>query len=161
MTLLSFDRTADQINLTLAVLAFVFFVSILFLKFSKPENIGDILASTRNVIADFQVLNLSKKSSKYYERILSRRELFAAQTGLKVQKPEPGHQTQDAAAGEDLQLLGIVTGAQGPQAIIMNTKSGQSYYCSGGEEINGFTVKSILENKVILENDGEMKEIRL
>ena len=137
-------------------------MSILFLKFSTPSNVNQIFSSTHNPGAEVPVLNLSKKSSKYYERILGRRELFAAQSGLRVKKNTSANSdVAPQAVAEEMQLLGIVSGAQGPQAIIMDPKTGQSFYCSGGEIINGFTVRNILENKVVLEIDGESKELRL
>ncbi len=158
-----FDKTVDHVNLGLTVMAFVFLSSVLFLKFSKPDSIERIMASTHNAAAEIPLLNVSKKSSKYYQRILGRRELFVAQPGLRLKKigSQSPQQAGSQSVGDDLQLLGIVSGAQGPQAIIMDSKTGQSFYCSGGEKINDFTVRDILENKVILENDGEMKEIRL
>ena len=156
------DKTVDQFNLVLAGLLFVFLMGILFLKFSTAGNVNQIFSLTHSTGAEVPVLNLSKKSSKYYERILGRRELFVAESGLQLKKEStvnPGLANQ--AVAEDMQLLGIISGAQGPQAIIMDPKTGKSFYCSGGEIINGFTVKNISENKVVLEIDGESKELRL
>lgn len=121
------------------------------------------MSSTYNTAAELPVLNLSKKSSKYYQRILGRRELFVAQPGVQIKKPVSGSNPEPAnqASAEELQLVGIVFGAQGLQAIIIDSKTGKSFYCLGGENINGFTVINVLENKVILERDGESKEIRL
>ena len=157
------DKITDHFNLVLGGLAFVFLIGILFLKFSTPANVNNIFSSAYSPGAEVPVLNLSKKSSKYYERILGRRELFIAQSGTKEKKTTfvANSGLANQAMREDMQLLGIVTGAQGPQAIIIDPKSGQSIYCSGGEMINGFTVRKILENKVILEIDGELKELRL
>lgn len=160
-TISAFDKSIDQINIAFALMVFVFLSCIVFLKFSRPENIEQIIESTHSAASNFQVLNLSKKSSKYYQRILGRRELFVAQAGIKVKKSSRLNALANESIGDDLQLLGIVSGAQGPQAIIMDSKSGKSFYCSGGEQISGFTVTDILENKVILKNDGETKEIRL
>jgi len=162
LTIFASDKTVDQFNLVLGSLLCIFLISILFLKFSKPGNVNQIFSLTHSTGAELPMLDLSKKSSKYYQRILGRRKLFVAQSGLKVKKTaiaDSGLANQ--AAGEDMQLLGIVSGAQGPQAIIMDPGTGKSFYCSGGEKINGFTVKNILENKVILEIDGVLKEIRL
>ena len=154
-----FDKTVDQFNLGLSGLLCVLLISILFIKFSRPLNVEQIMFSTHKTGVELPVLNLSKKSSKYYQRILGRREIFVAQPGLKLKKAGSG--INSVLPREDLQLLGIVSGAQGPQAIVMDSKTGESFYCSGGENINGFTVKSVLENKVILERDGESIEIKL
>ncbi len=159
----AFDKTIGQFNLGLGGLLCVLLVSILFLKFSSPVNVEQIMSSTHKMAAELPVLNLSKKSSKYYQRILGRRELFVAQPGLKIKKAgsRMNSMLPTQAVGENLQLMGIVSGAQGPQAIIMDSKTGKSFYCSGGEKINGFTVKHVLENKVILEKDEGSIEIRL
>ena len=111
LTMSSFDKIVDHVNLGLAVLIFVFLLSVLFLKFSGPKNIEQIIALSQNAAAEIPLLNLSKKSSKYYQRILGRRELFIAQPGLKVKKTGSNGQVISAQiAGDDLQLLGIVSG---------------------------------------------------
>jgi len=162
LTMSTFDKTVDQLNLVLAGLLCILLISILFLKFSSPVNVEQIMSSTYKTSAELPMLKISKKSSKYYQRILGRRELFVAQPGLRIKKAVSRVAgPADQISGGDLQLMGIVSGAQGPQAILMDTKTSKSFYCLVGEKINGFTVKDVLENKVILEKDGELIEIRL
>ncbi len=159
----SFDKTVDRLNLGLVGLFCVLLLVIVFLKFSKPRSVEQIMSATDNARAELPLLKLSKKSSKYYQRILGRRELFVAQPGLRVKKVlgRTDLDRGERLRGADLQLLGIVSGAQGPQAILVDSKTGRSFYCSGGEKINDFTVKAVFENKVILERDEELIEIKL
>lgn len=159
----AFDKTVDQFNLGLGVLLCVLLFSVLFLKYSSPGYNSYIISPAHKAEAELPVLNLAKKSDKYYERILGRRELFVAQPGLELKKAASlsSEELPNQIGGEDLQLMGIVSGAQGPQAILMDPKTGKSFYCSGGEKINGFTVINVMENKVILEIDGQSKEIKL
>ena len=114
----------------------------------------------RGVIPELKVI---KKSLKFYERILSRERLFISSTGNGLVKARPDFPlvADPGIQLSDLQLMGIVSGAQGPQAIIANIKTDQSYYCCGGEGIGGFTVKEVLPAKVILEKDEETVELRL
>jgi len=106
-------------------------------------------------------LKLVKKSLKYYERVLGRRKLFVAQPGLKrkIAKKERG--LVDMLTGSDLVLMGIVSGSGGPQAIISNSKTGQSFNCFGGESIDEIKVKEVLTDKVLLEVNGEVVELIL
>ena len=155
------EKFVKKFNLGLIVLFCFLLLSILFLKVSKPKSIDQILSFGQQTAADLPVLNLTKKSSKYYQRILGRRELFVAQPGTKNKKTAPAASFEDSSSSSDLQLLGIISGVSGPQAIIADSKSGKSFYCSGGEKINDFTVIEVLESKVILERDEEKVELKL
>ncbi|MCM8814181.1 MAG: hypothetical protein NC924_09675, partial [Candidatus Omnitrophica bacterium] len=62
---------------------------------------------------------------------------------------------------KDLQLQGIVAGRRGLQAIIGTVTSEQTYYCQGGERVGGFTVTSVEKDKVLLEKNGKIFELRV
>ncbi len=104
-----------------------------------------------------------KKSIKYYERILTRRKLFIAQAGIRLPKKKDSalRASQSELGLSQLQLLGVVSGAKGPQAIISNLTNDRSFYCYGGEDIEGFIVKEVKSNRVILEKNDETFELRL
>ncbi len=61
---------------------------------------------------------------------------------------------------KDLTLNGIIAG-DNPQAIIEDTKNKKSYFLNKGQSINRMTVKDILQDRVILEVDGETLELTL
>lgn len=78
----------------------------------------------------------------------------------------PSDSSQGGASGssfdklKDLTLNGIIAG-DNPQAIIEDTKNKKSYFLNKGQSINRMTVKDILQDRVILEVDGETLELTL
>ncbi|MFA5115748.1 MAG: type II secretion system protein N [Candidatus Omnitrophota bacterium] len=78
----------------------------------------------------------------------------------------PSDPSQGVASGssfdklKDLTLNGIIAG-DNPQAIIEDTKNKKSYFLNKGQSINRMTVKDILQDRVILEVDGETLELTL
>lgn len=60
-----------------------------------------------------------------------------------------------------LTLIGIVTG-EPPQAIIEDAQTRKTYFATEGQAIvEGLTVKDVLENRVILEFNGETVQLSL
>jgi hypothetical protein len=59
----------------------------------------------------------------------------------------------------ELKLVGVLW-SDHPQAMIENTKEQKTYFVSTGDKIGVVTVKSILQNKVILTKDSEEWELR-
>jgi len=108
-------------------------------------------------------LKFLKKPITYYTQILERRGVFVAFMGSTLEKIRSGFLPPGTLESQssDLQLQGIISGAQGPQAIVTNNKTNRSYYCVGGELIAGFKVQEVQPDKVILEVDGEKIELKL
>jgi hypothetical protein len=101
---------------------------------------ADTVSFSKEIMGAVPEIKFMKKSVQFYDRILSRSGLFAAQSGIKA----PDTVTVDSGLqASDLQLQGIVSGARGLQAIISEIKTDQSYYCYAGESVNGILVKEI------------------
>lgn len=106
-------------------------------------------------------LKFLKKPLRYYEQILTQRDLFKAQSGIMPGLTEQNFSLDAEIDIAKLQLKGIVSGKQGLQAMVINIKTEQSFICQGGEKIGSFTVKEVQQNKVILEKDGQEIILRL
>ncbi|MFH1062442.1 MAG: hypothetical protein V1747_06100 [Candidatus Omnitrophota bacterium] len=156
------DKYISRVNIGLIVFAGLLGIYFIFL-FSSSTALDIETSLGRKAMPGITSLNLVKKSEKYYERILTRRKLFMAQTGVSSgQKKESSEKTvrSDLKLSE-LELQGIVSGAQGPQAIISNVTNERSFYCYGGENVEGFIVTEVKSDKVILKKDDEIFELRL
>ncbi len=157
------EKHIDILNLILifSASAIVFFLGAAL--FAGGKNIDFALKSQQRQINLVPELSFLKKSMQYYERILSQRRLFVAQSGVRKSGAKTAFSfvDKDAVLISDLQLQGIISGAERPQAIIINTRTDQSYFCQGGENIVGFKVKEVQSDRVILEKDEEIIELRL
>ncbi len=156
------NKYISRVNIGLSCFGlFLIFYSIFILVAAKELGINT--SFKRKTIPAISSLELVKKSEKYYERILTRRKLFTAQTGIRTgQKNNSAQNTVEAdSIFSQLLLLGVVSGAQGPQAIISNISNDRSFYCYGGENIAGFIVEQVKADSVILKKDNEMFELRL
>lgn len=157
------DNFVKRINIVLTGLCCLFFIFLVVSVFFKPRGVQGLSSWTQRATADLPESKLSKKSPKYYQRILGRRSLFVAQPGLMDKKIDS--QATVFPEGRtnlfDLQIVGIISGPQGLQAIISNEKTGQSFYCWGGENVDGFIVKQVFADKIILEKDDQLFEMRL
>lgn len=152
----------NSVNAGLIVCAGLLGIYFIFLIFSSTAL--DIETSlSKKTMPGITSLNLVKKSEKYYERILTRRQLFIAQTGISSgQIKESVAKTAQADLKlAELQLLGIVSGSKGLQAIISNLTNERSFYCYGGENVEGFIVEEVKSDRVILKKDDEMFELIL
>jgi len=71
----------------------------------------------------------------------------------------PSESAQELSAR--LSLMGIMSG-EPPQVIIQDTKTQKTFFVSPGQTVvDGATLKSVLENRVILELRGEEIELTL
>jgi hypothetical protein len=156
------NKFISRVNLGLIISAGLLAVCFSIMFFSSP--VLDMETSFgRKAIQAIMSPKLIKKSEKYYERILSRRKLFAAQTGVNPGQNKDSEEktTESGSKLSELQLLGIVSGTQGPQAIISNVTNDRSFYCYGGENVEGFIVSEVKTDKVILKKDNQIFELRL
>jgi len=154
-------KIADFVNIALGIIGGLLLISCLSFVFrgvKDPNLLKKNIDSRITMNLDFESL---KKPIQFYERILSRRRLFVGQGVSRRAKSAHVGTTQFSSRISDFQLLGVISGAKGPQAIINDSKINQVYYCSSDEEVGGFYVKEVLPNKVILELNGEKMELRL
>lgn len=157
------EKIVENFNIVLIILFFLLITSFLYLGLFSTDKAGKIILQGQGINSNLPVLSLAKQSSKYYERILGRRQLFVAHAKMKTNTAREDFDSQILVQDllSDFQLMGIVSGASGLQAIIMNLKTGQSFYCSGGEKLSGFKIKEVLENKIRIEINGKIEEILL
>ncbi|MBI4412264.1 MAG: hypothetical protein HY541_07260 [Deltaproteobacteria bacterium] len=71
--------------------------------------------------------------------------------------PPPGP-AAPSGVFESLQLVGIAWGTR-PEAMIREKSEGRTFFLKQGDELKGVLVKEILRDRVIVEYEGETKEI--
>ena len=79
-------------------------------------------------------------------------------TGASTEIKPPSMDAKQFAA--KLTLTGIITGDP-PQAILEDTETKKTYFVSPGQVVDGAVVESVLENRVILNLQGEKVELGL
>jgi hypothetical protein len=68
---------------------------------------------------------------------------------------------QALAASDDLVLVGIVAAADARSAIILHGQPLKAVRLAEGQSIDGWTVRSILADRVVIENAGAVREMKL
>ena len=111
-----------------------------------------------------QLGQAGKRPLSFYEGILNRAGVFTAQNLVSAADDAAAAVVLDsgvAASLAELQLQGIISGTRGLQAIIVNSRTEQSFDCQGGESLVGFKVQEVRPDRVILERDGKNYELQL
>ena len=92
---------------------------------------------------------------------VGKRELFKPLRS-DAQEKAASQRTSESAQDKfkDLSLIGIVAGEK-PQAIIEDKKIQKTYFLNKGQSVNQLTVEDILEDRVILDFEGEKLELVL
>jgi len=103
------------------------------------------------------------KNSSYYENLFNKKNIFKALAVKQALAPVQKIKSEKNLEQEFsmFELLGVVSSGGKSQALIENVNSGKTFYCVGGERLNGFVVKEVLDNKVILEQGDRTFELRL
>lgn len=67
---------------------------------------------------------------------------------------------QEGAGGimENFRLVGIAWGTE-PEAMIKDSQEGRTFFLKTGDELKGVIVKEILKDRIIVEFEGQTKEI--
>lgn len=89
------------------------------------------------------------------------RNLFQPKTTeppLDLTAPPPAAPTVQSPVLDNLQLVGIAWGTE-PEAMIREKTEGRTFFLKQGDELKGVVVKEILKDRVIVEFEGEIKEI--
>jgi len=95
----------------------------------------------------------------YYLQAASSSRVFGLQQDES--KNEQGAEVSESQMADilkDLNLLGVVSGAQ-PQAIIEDKRAQKTYYLNTGQSLGDLRVEAIQENKVILDYKGRRSEL--
>lgn len=103
------------------------------------------------------------KDISYYENLFKSKDIFKFLLKEKnsLQQDKPGTEVDLYEAVSKFELLGIVSAEGRSQALIRNIENGRTFYCTGGEKVNGFVVVEVLADKVILEQEGKRVELKL
>ena len=109
-------------------------------------------------------MDLSPISVDDFLATLTGRNIFQPKVNepppVPVETTPPPTDTPVIPSGEvgDLQLVGIAWGSQ-PEVMIRDKKGGRTFFLKEGEELKGVKAKEILKDKVIVEHQGETKEL--
>jgi type II secretory pathway component PulC len=147
-----------RLNRTLSlssVLVMSFSVANIF--FFKPD-IGKLHGRVAETLPVQEHPNLNPLPMEEILASIADRSLF--QPGAV--EPEPKESSSAAASPsgvlENLKLVGIAWGAIS-EAMIREVKEGRTFFLKEGEQIMGVVVKEILKDRVIVEHEGQTKEL--
>ncbi len=106
---------------------------------------------------------LDIRNISYYENLFKRKNLFKILGKKKAPLPQKETETKVDLEKElsKFELLGIVSSGGKSRALIKNIESGKTFYCTGGEKLDGFTIEDVLDNKVILKQGDWIAELKL
>jgi len=136
----------------------VVFLSVVNIFFFKP-NIGQLHGRVAETLPVQEHPNLNPIPVEEILASITSRSLFQPKTG----EPDPKEAAAAAAAGplgvlENFKLVGIAWGSI-PEAMIREVKEGRTFFLKEGEKIRGVVVKEILKDRVIVEHEGQTKEL--
>lgn len=96
-----------------------------------------------------------------YSESIGRRELFKPQQSEVRTERTSGAKIESASDKlKDLSLIGIIAGEK-PQAVIEDKKIQKTYFLYKGQILNQMKLEEILEDRVILDFEGEKFELTL
>lgn len=96
-----------------------------------------------------------------YAEVIGKRELFKPPKSETVKEKPTAQKTESASDKlKYLSLIGII-GGERPQAVIEDKKDKKTYFLNKGQTVSGMKVEDILEDRIILEFDGEKIELVL
>ncbi|MFH1857124.1 MAG: hypothetical protein ABH836_07910 [Candidatus Omnitrophota bacterium] len=109
-------------------------------------------------------IKVPEKKLDYYLNIFKGKELFKTIVKEKIPVAEKSENDVLMDLRKELskyELVGVISSDGVSKALIKDTQTGKTFYCSGGENMDGFLVKDVLPNKVILEKEGRTLELGL
>lgn len=133
----------------------VIFLSVTNIFFFKSD-IGQLHGRVAETLPVQERPNLNPLPVEAFLTPITSRSLFQPTTG----EPEPKKPSPAADLGgvENFKLVGIAWGTQ-PEAMIREVKEGRTFFLKEGEKIKGVVVKEILKDRVIVEQEGQTKEL--
>ena len=120
-------------------------------KLPHEKNLKEDTVKTDSIIADV-------KPYEFYWAEISKKDLFRLPW---EQNTDNMNVTQPAGSEflKSLQLTGIVLDKD-PKAVIEDTAAGQTYFLSVGDAISGAKVRSIGADRVMLDYNGTVQELK-
>lgn len=107
-------------------------------------------------------VKVSVKDGEYYINLFRDKNLFKVLG--KEKSPFVVEEEAVLDAGKELtkfELLGIVSSGGTSKALIKDAVSGKTFYGAVGEKLDGFAIKEIMPDKIILEREGKTFELKL
>jgi hypothetical protein len=149
------------INAVLAVIILilgVYIMNIFFGSLSKTNNPEFKPPSSANQTDDIIKINSRLKDVSYYVTRIKDRDIF--RMGPKIEDtPAEVISAKAAEATKNFKLVGI-SWSDNPDAIIEDTKNGQTFFVKKGQVIDEMVVESIAKEKVVLRYNQELIEVR-
>ncbi|RMF67166.1 MAG: hypothetical protein D6743_05285 [Calditrichaeota bacterium] len=95
------------------------------------------------------------------EKIDPQRQYFRTQKPDAGAAADPSFDASEVPSlAERFTLLGILVG-QTPQAIVKDNSTGASIFLEEGQSLEGYKVKAIFSDRLVLERDGELVNLRI
>ena len=91
-----------------------------------------------------------------YEAIFESRNLFSF-----LEEPPKIEKKLEINLSPKFTLIGVIFSKGKFQVLIRDTTTNRDYCCSEGDVIEGIKVKKIYQDKVILESEGKLWELKL
>ena len=144
-----------KVNKVLTIILILLMAVVVFTCVHKKEISVKRLSATS--LGDLQATNVTPAQTyqpvNFYIKQVKKRDLF------HPVKADSGVSADNAPiVNKDFSLSGIYMG-QYPQAIITDKAEQKAYFLKEGDDIKGYKVKSILKNKVILQQGDEEIEL--
>ncbi len=144
-------RVLPKINLLLVVCVIVltFYLYLTMSRLRQPYvfNMEYLLENGKSM--NNQITAAVKKIPVFDERVFRQHPLFNSFPKDKPQEKEMG-----------FKLLGLISVGDKNAAMIRDLRENKDYYCLEGETVGKFKLRQVLRDKVILEREGQILEIR-
>ena len=142
----NFYEAVPKINAALIITGFLLGAYLL-MSMSRPYEVGSIGDKAEGIKPFDAALKQIAGLPQFSAEALKKSELFRS-SGKK-------------SAARDTKMFVLLGVSMGDKkiAILRDSKANKDYYCTEGDIVMEYTVKSISREKVVLEYEGEMLEI--
>jgi type II secretory pathway component PulC len=145
--------------LVFAVIGGLALLGIKYFKQKDAVNLESIVnEKVKSKIADDRAAKADIQPFEFYSAEVLKKDLFQLPWEQNTDNIDVT-QTSSSAVLQSLLLTGIVLDKD-PKAVIEDPKSGQTYFLSVGDEINGAKVQKIEPDRVLFEYGGETIELK-
>ena len=152
---LAIFRRIEVINRSLAIVLVVLLSGFVYtLAFGRPSMEKTVRNLARPPVRVSKPANHEAfMSPEEYVKTSRQRDIFSREQRSAVASPAGADKPGTPRVKTDLQLVGIYFSEQ-PEVIIEDKAEKKTYFLKEGENIKGIKVKSIRQDRVILESDG-------
>jgi type II secretory pathway component PulC len=114
---------------------------------------GGALPQVQPVAAKFldgPLFRMSLPPLEHYEQLIRQRNIFS------LNQPDIGGAAPES--WQNLKLIGVMLD-QGEQAVLKNSETHETFFVREDQMIQGATIKQILKDKVVMDEEGRLFEI--